>query len=586
MNVSEFISFIEAASSLSTPPSNPFRDDWEHIRKQIEPHFYGEVPHVLEESFPNEDPEILAYRKQTYQPKTESPVVKAITDLSRLLSSAKHSILFDNNDMENWFRDYKIGDDDLFRYFFKVVTPNRVSDPNALMVVEPTGDGLTSDRVSVDVKFSIIQSDRVIFNDPDYNLIIYKGVSKPKYTNPAQIGMSGIYMVVTDQFYGRIDNGSFTVLYEHQTGLNPWFTLGGRAIQKYDTYGNTYTIYKSDFSAAVPYLNDAAIFDNQHKSVMLSTCFPIKFVDGIDCDTCSGMGRIADPHDHDKYITCGDCHGHGKKLFISPLAGYNLSPEPMVIGTADDKKQRDPIRFYSPDTSTIQMTSDERTHALDNAKTVLNIDRSLKSAQSGIAKEMDREPEYLEIGRISDDMYSKLNHTLSVVQGLIFMDTTSNISVNPPVSFDIKNETELMAEFAASQQGMDASIRYGSYLSYIDQRYSQNETMKRIAQLSAAYTTLMLFTIDERNKMLAAGQITQDDAIKATYVFDTILELHFSGQIDIFEDEMDSIVNAIDSAIEPKISDLSMVEPDPQFGDDQEMIDEDEEQEEIDNDDE
>jgi hypothetical protein len=134
MNVSEFISFIEAASSLSTPPSNPFRDDWEHIRKQIEPHFYGEVPHVLEESFPNEDPEILAYRKQTYQPKTESPVVKAITDLSRLLSSAKHSILFDNNEMENWFRDYKIGDDDLFQYFFKVVTPNRVSDPNALMV--------------------------------------------------------------------------------------------------------------------------------------------------------------------------------------------------------------------------------------------------------------------------------------------------------------------------------------------------------------------------------------------------------------------------------------------------------------------
>ena len=109
-------------------------------------------------------------------------------------------------------------------------------------------------------------------------------------------------------------------------------------------------------------------------------------------------------------------------MFLSPLAGYNLSPEPNTFG-GEDKKDRDPIRFYSPDTSTIQMTSDERTHALDNAKTVLNIDRSLKSAQSGIAKEMDREPEYLEIGRISDDMYSKLNHTLSVVQGLIFMDS-------------------------------------------------------------------------------------------------------------------------------------------------------------------
>jgi hypothetical protein len=259
---------------------------------------------------------------------------------------------------------------------------------------------------------------------------------------------------------------------------------------------------------------------------------------------------------------------------MSPLAGYNLSPEPMVIGTADDKKQRDPIRFYAPETSTIQMTSDEAKSALENAKMVLNIDRSLKSAQSGVAKEMDREPEYLEISKISDDMYMKLQHTLEVVQALVFMDTDSEISVNPPVSFDIKTEVELMAEFAESQKGMDASIRYGAYLSYIDQRYSQNETMKRIAYLSSAYTTLILFTIDERNKLLAAGQITQDDAIKATYVFDTILELHYTGQIDIFEDDMSTITNAIDTAIQPKIDGLEMVEPEPAFGDDDEIEDE------------
>jgi len=379
---------------------------------------------------------------------------------------------------------------------------------------------------------------------PDFNLIIYSGVSKPKYSRNTIASINGFYHVVTDEFYGIIENGNFSVIYEHNTGLNPWFTLGGRAIQKYDNYGNTYTIYKSDFSAAVPYLNDAAIFDNQHKSVMLSTCFPIKFVDGIDCTTCHGTGRVYDEENPDHPKTCGTCGGHGKVLFMSP--------------------------------STIQMTSDEAKSALENAKMVLNIDRSLKSAQSGVAKEMDREPEYLEISKISDDMYMKLQHTLEVVQALVFMDTTSEISVNPPVSFDIKTEVELMAEFAESQKGMDASIRYGAYLSYIDQRYSQNETMKRIAQLSSAYTTLILFTIDERNKLLAAGQISQDDAIKATYVFDTILELHYTGQIDIFNDDMSTITTAIDNAIQPKINGLEMVEPEPQFGDGDEIEDEDE----------
>jgi len=572
MNAEQFVQFISEAATLNTPPSNPFREDWEEIRKAIEPHFYGEVPNVLEESFPNEDPKILEYRKQTYQPKTESPVVKAITDLSRLLSTSKHSVLFDNDTMQSWYKNYKIGDDDLFHHFFKVVTPNRISDPNALMVIDVTGPGLTSDRERVEPMFKIIQSNRVIFNDPDFNLIIYSGVSKPKYSRNTIASINGLYHVVTDEFYGIIENGNFSVIYEHETELNPWFTLGGRAIQKYDNYGNTYTIYKSDFSAAVPYLNDAAIFDNQHKSVMLSTCFPIKFVDGIDCNTCHGTGRVYDESHPDEPKTCGSCKGHGKTLFMSPLAGYNLSPPPSLM---DEKAgSRDPIRFYSPETSTIQMTSDEAKSALENAKMVLNIDRSLKSAQSGVAKEMDREPEYLEISKISDDMYMKLQHTLEVVQALVFMDTDSEISVNPPVSFDIKTEVELMAEFAESQKGMDASIRYGAYLSYIDQRYSQNETMKRIAYLSSAYTTLILFTIDERNKLLAAGQITQDDAIKATYVFDTILELHYTGQIDIFDDDMSTITNAIDNAIQPKIDGLEMVEPEPAFGDDDEIEDE------------
>ena len=101
---------------------------------------------------------------------------------------------------------------------------------------------------------------------------------------------------------------------------------------------------------------------------------------------------------------------------MSPLAGYNLSPPPTLM---DEKAgSRDPIRFYAPETSTIQMTSDEAKSALENAKMVLNIDRSLKSAQSAVAKEMDREPECLEISKISDDMYMKLQHTLEVVQAV------------------------------------------------------------------------------------------------------------------------------------------------------------------------
>ena len=75
------------------------KNEWKKIYESIKPHFYGQVPLALDTAFPNEDDQILQYRKRTYQPKTESPLVKAITELNRLLSSAKHSIRFDNLEM-------------------------------------------------------------------------------------------------------------------------------------------------------------------------------------------------------------------------------------------------------------------------------------------------------------------------------------------------------------------------------------------------------------------------------------------------------------------------------------------------------
>jgi len=194
----------------------------------------------------------------------------------------------------------------------------------------------------------------------------------------------------------------------------------------------------------------------------------------------------------------------------------------------------------------------------------------LKSAQSGVAKEMDREPEYLEIAKISDDLYMKFEHVLMSIQSLVFLDTSSDITVNAPVSFDLKNEVELMAEFAQSQKGMDASIRYGAYLSFIDQRYAQNDTFKQISKICVDYTSLMLFTIDERNLMLGAGQITSDDAIRAAYCFDAVLHLHYSGEIDIFNQTQNELNAVIDTALSDKFSSLATVEPDVQFGDDDE----------------
>jgi hypothetical protein len=250
-------------------------------------------------------------------------------------------------------------------------------------------------------------------------------------------------------------------------------------------------------------------------------------------------------------MTCNTCHGHGKTLSISPLAAYNLNPTTNKFSDSKDA-QIDPIRYYSPDVSTIQETRTVATEALSKAEQVLNINRSLNGSQSGVAKELDREPEYIEVGKISDDVYGKLSDLLYIIQGLVFLDLESNIVVNAPISFDLKTETDLMAEFALSQKGQPSAIRYEAYRSYMDRRFSSDPIARRIADICATYTTIYLYTVEERNILLASSQITQEDAIKATFVFDAVLVLYYDNNFDIMTADVETIRVELDKILQPK----------------------------------
>jgi hypothetical protein len=565
MNPQEFVDFWKGTGGGQfSPPANPFKNEWHKIKNEIEPHFYGTVPPALEEAFPNEDREILAYRKKTYKPKTESPLVKAINDLSRLITGSKYSVYFDNQDMHEWLDNTDFSGEGFVAHFFKMVIPYRVLDPNAVFLLN-VPNSPESRLQSAEVVPQIISSDRVIFYDTEYPLLIYKGETKKKYTTGFQMPIDGYYKIVTDQFYGEIVpinsservkgedmflGGRFRIIYEHNLGFVPFTALGGRPVPRYDSFGNQYVVYKSDFSAAIPYLDDASVYDNQHKSVMLARCFPIAFIEGITCQSCNGQGYQFDPAKDEK-TSCKSCHGTGKTPYLSPLAGYYLSPAPTRIG--DDKPQiPDPIRYYSPETATIEMTSKEAKYALDKAENVLNINRSLKQAQSGVAKELDKEHEYIEVGKISTDLFQKLKHILEALQGLLFLDITSEVSLSAPISFDLKNEVELLEEFQKTQMGMPASVRYDAFLSYVAQRYNTDNVAKRLAEIVADYSVWTLYTIEEKIRLLASGGISTEDYIKSNFAFEVVKELYYARKLSL---ELDTVQykQIIDNALADRL---------------------------------
>jgi hypothetical protein len=255
--------------------ANEQRQEWERITNEIRPHYLAEVPFALAAAFPNEDTKVYEYRRETYQAKTEAPLVDAIGELTRLLSESKHSISFENDAMRELIAKKRIEDRGVVPTFFEYFISERVIDPNGVFIVEPVGPGLLDSSTRVDFRFKAICSGQIRLFDPRAGVLVYCESEQGGIKNLLPIGN---YKVVTDTFFGEIVSGEaekLKITYRHNLGRMPFVVFGGRAVNKKDYRGNIFKVFRSDFSPAVPYLNAAAISDNQANSVMLACCFPV-----------------------------------------------------------------------------------------------------------------------------------------------------------------------------------------------------------------------------------------------------------------------------------------------------------------------
>jgi hypothetical protein len=535
MTLEDFSKYLEAAGGfrrLSPDPVKPYRIA---VSAAMAPHYYGEIPASLKSAFPNETGPIMDYRIDNYRPRTKTKILAAIGEIYRLFSASKYSI-----DVSARLADYldalRLDGVPVYDYFFKILYPLRVIDPNAILLLKPDGAGLVSEAVAVEVSAVVVTSDRVLNDWRRDGFLIYS----PEAGTPSEV----LGHVVTSDFYGDIlrDGSSEMVseTYRHGLGSLPFFALGGRSVSRF-LGGRSYTVYESDFSHALPYLDDLAVIGNQAESVLLSACFPIKLVTGVNCDPCNGRGVVPDAEGLD-FVKCKKCHGSGRSFFpASPLAGYYIAPPPDGA-TSEERREAlsvSPIRYEGPPVDSVIVLNEQKAKAEAAADNALNIQKAVLFAQSGRAKEMDRERDYISIGRIAADWFSKLGRLLEILQGLRFLDTSDPVVINPPRSFDIKTETGLLSEFLESLKDTPPGLRFSAYMDFVKRRFSGDELAQKLAALAAKYSPLYLATMEEREALLLSRAVTRGDVIKAVFVFPVLQSiaaegLDLSAEADVF----------------------------------------------------
>lgn len=172
MNPEAFQTWVKQFGGVYSIPKHPFKDRWAEIEEEIAPHYYGDVPAILHETFPNEDEKISQYRKATYQAKTESCVTEFTNKLSRLMQDSKFSIVYANEQMEGFVESLMIEGEKFTDFFLSKFPSKRMLDPNAVLLAKPKGAGLERADVAVELDFRFIESKYIQFIDLDEKVLV------------------------------------------------------------------------------------------------------------------------------------------------------------------------------------------------------------------------------------------------------------------------------------------------------------------------------------------------------------------------------------------------------------------------------
>ena len=524
MNFQELQSHVRSNErSSNIPPVDAELDGrprWKLERDEMQAHYNGKSLEVIRKAFPNEEAAILQYRLKISQPITRGIMLKAIDEVWRLFSGSRFSISFSNVDFETYVSEPKWEGMSFLQWIFRVGYACRVVDPNGYIMLIPTGAGIENPQKRVDIEFLYIASNTIIEERKD--LIAWRDAAG------GDMFRESVTYYMTDEVFAKsMPNRpkELVKVYEHKAGRMPGVKLGGRTVIEIEN-GKPVPREISDFTHALAMMNGLQIMDNQYLSVMLASCFPHRFIQGTTCGTCNGTGLQTELMNSGEQVThtCTTCNGAKLVFPLSPLLGYFINPAPPGV-TPEERSamaNRKPIEFAAPDIATIQFLAERRDKLKKEVEEVLDIQRAQTYAQSGVSKEKDRESAYIQISRIADYWFGVVIKTLYEVAQIYWEPVIAKrgqISVTAPVSFDIKTETDLLAEFIEMYSSAPAIVRFPAFTDYVKKRFSNDQPLARAATLALQYSPFVI--ANEAEKRSASPQ----EIAKATYAMPHLLAI-------------------------------------------------------------
>ena len=477
----------------------------------------GHSARLIGKRRPNESQEVQIYRNENDRAITRNAFIKATTNLQRTLSHTQVEVRYPEYLREHL--EVPIYEGSSFLAFFqRKFIPKMVDAANGLLVWWPENVGNQQQRV--------VMSPIIIIPEQikHYSREVLSWLSDEK----SEIQKDGIpqwvgsihYIMLRDELWKRVqtkeDEYQWEFYYPNVVGDIYAIRLGGDEVTYQNEDGSVKTYLTSYFSSAVAFADECKVQFSDHQGVMVNCSSPLREVESIDCvNTSCKSGKVNYEYEPTKYRieTCSTCNGSGSMPINSSPYGILVRPK-RHIGLNDMEHGDIPVmRFIHPTVDILKFGGDSWKELLKKTEDALNL-LFVEEAQSGIAKNIDREDKLAFLDKVAVHLY---NHvvvfSIEIISKFLFPEQpTPFVSINLPSTFVVKSEGQIIEDLKSlrAESAPDFLI-IEKLKEFTSKQFSGDPVRMKIFDINMIVDPYFSRTQDEKLNMLNAGAITELD---------------------------------------------------------------------------
>lgn len=471
---------------LSSKYRHSYYHDAVELAEELAIHADGEFPDdLISERRPAESEEIKNYRKKIFTPITKPVFTKVYNSLMKIRKSSDWMISFPTNipafiaedeAPEKYLMKDLPRNGSITNWMFSVAFKPYLIDANAVVLTMPINYDIQENEYFKPYP-KIFTSAQVI----DYRInefYLLQDAEMFSYEEDDYYYTNGrrFYLIQPDIFQVFEEkNGKVSEVFQFPNvlGYIPIRHMNGMVVQQ----GNHCTLYESRISGIVPMLNEAVReYSDLQAEIVQHIHSTMWAIQPQQCGRCKGVGEI--PRENSAPISCPSCSGKG----LLPLNPFEHIVMPMPKA-GENNAITPPIGYVQKQTEIARLQEERIRQHIYDALSAISMEFLAETpiAQSGVAKQVDREELYSFVHSIAEDIVRIMDEVTYDI--LAWRHYAQNVDVNEllpyipvPERYDMLSGKVLVDELTSMVQAkVDPAIINAAQIELADKKFNESK---------------------------------------------------------------------------------------------------------------